>query len=221
MDIRNILSDDEMYALELLFDALKPLAPINKLVQSKVTIISVYAPILFAIKEHITGLEKKLCLQRRGFDVNTPLEKVNKYIDRIKFDYTIIGLASLSHVDGASVTEEFEIIPVRELAKIAYKMVVLDFISDPCERNTAGDSYEAAFTSAINRKNEVQETDEKSKVEASEQSKSEAVSIGNEDCKEIVMKNLETQIESELQEYMDFFFPHTKRGLKDIGEKNN
>lgn len=119
LGVRNILDKEEVNALELLFDTLKPLALITKLVQSKSSLIAAYAPILFAIKDHIGSLRGKSDIEKREFDINTPLQKVERYINRIRSNYPTVGLAALFHIDGTTITDELQTDPLRELAELA------------------------------------------------------------------------------------------------------
>lgn len=127
--------------------------------QSKLTLISSYAPILFAVRAHIVEFQTDVAFKGRAFGVETSLQKVDKYIGPVKNNYPIVGLASLFHMDGADTIKELGVKILVEFAKLAYKMVVLDTINDPSETGTVSSSYQSKFNSVI--QDEDQETDEK------------------------------------------------------------
>lgn len=58
IEVCNILSENEIDALDMLFDALQPLAILTKVVQSHLPLISAYGPILFAARDHIESLAR-------------------------------------------------------------------------------------------------------------------------------------------------------------------
>ncbi|KAG0668882.1 hypothetical protein C6P45_004299 [Maudiozyma exigua] len=208
LNIQNVLSEDDMYDLEFLFEALRPLVLINKLVKNKLALISNYAPILFEVKKHIADLQTNIRLKGRHFDADIPLKKVDEFIERIRKSYPIVGLASLFHINSSNVLEELNVKILAECAELAYKMVVFGTIDNSLENGSIASYSKSSLT----------DTTRHTFNKENEEIRNDGISMNN-GCNKTILEHLELLIKTELDQFKEFFISYKDEELIKIAKK--
>ena len=113
---------------------------------------------------------------------------IEKYIDRVTFNYPIAGLASVFHIDGATATDEFELISLEEFTELAYKMVVYDTTNERLNVKNGGNSNNVIFAAALERKEYTKDRNRGADI----------TSVGDKDQKKILLEYLGRLINLEL-----------------------